>query len=258
MLALSPPSIAMAESNTIYASYRYVMGDNDTKNDAKRVCFLEAKRRLLEKAGVFLESETELKGFKLTKDEVRAYSAALLQVDVVKDEVEFSGGTQAIVMTVKAEIDPIEVRKNVKRISEDKSLREKVHEQQLQLAEMERKLAEVQKRISSANQEAAVPLRKERNVLFQGIDEIENVKINVKETGRKAIANVEIGMNFDDVKKVAGGQRSIDKCGDMTYWNYGDVWVIFNSGVVACIVPSSYFSSCQTCDGYRLYRHVIK
>lgn len=64
------PSLSLAETKTIFADHRYVMGDNDSKNDARRMCFLEAKRRALEKAGTYIESRTEVKDFRLTKDEI--------------------------------------------------------------------------------------------------------------------------------------------------------------------------------------------
>ncbi len=42
-------AMAHAKMETVYASYKYIMGDNDSKNDAKRICFMEAKRLLIEK-----------------------------------------------------------------------------------------------------------------------------------------------------------------------------------------------------------------
>ena len=46
-------SKAYPASESVFASYKYTMGDNDTKNDAKRICFLEAKRLAVEKAGTY-------------------------------------------------------------------------------------------------------------------------------------------------------------------------------------------------------------
>lgn len=63
-------SAAEAEVQTITASHTYVVGDNDSKNDARQLCFLQAKRKVLEKAGLFIESSLEAQNFQLTKDQI--------------------------------------------------------------------------------------------------------------------------------------------------------------------------------------------
>ena len=77
------------------------MGDNDTKNDAKRICFLEAKRLCIEKAGTYIESNSKVINGKLTRDEIRTYAAAILKVEIVSEETKFIGENAAILMTVK-------------------------------------------------------------------------------------------------------------------------------------------------------------
>ena len=82
-------------------SYNHIMGDNDTKNDAKRICFLEAKRLCIEKAGTYIESNSNVINGELTRDEIRAYAAAILKVEIVSEETKFIGENVAILMTVK-------------------------------------------------------------------------------------------------------------------------------------------------------------
>ena len=59
-----------AKTEVIYANHKSVMGDNDSKNDVRRMCFLEAKRKVLEKAGTYIESQTEVMNLHLTRDEI--------------------------------------------------------------------------------------------------------------------------------------------------------------------------------------------
>jgi hypothetical protein len=47
ILLILLPSFSFAEIKTIYVSHKYIMGDNDSKNDARHICFLEAKRKAL-------------------------------------------------------------------------------------------------------------------------------------------------------------------------------------------------------------------
>ncbi len=97
--------IVYPSSETIYASYKYTMGDNDTKNDAKRICFIEAKRLAIEKAGTYIESSTEVKNFQLTRDEIRTFAGAIVKVDIASEEIKFVGESTVIFMTVKADVD---------------------------------------------------------------------------------------------------------------------------------------------------------
>jgi hypothetical protein len=50
LAALILPTGAFAEVQTITATYTYILGDNDSRNDARQLCFLQAKREVLEKA----------------------------------------------------------------------------------------------------------------------------------------------------------------------------------------------------------------
>jgi hypothetical protein len=77
-LLLLSPSGVLAEVETITATHKCVMGDNDSKNDARRMCFLEAKRKVLAKAGAYIQSRTTIKNYQLAEDKITAYSAALL------------------------------------------------------------------------------------------------------------------------------------------------------------------------------------
>ena len=83
-------SVAYPASETIFASYKYTMGDNDTKNDAKRICFLEAKRLAIEKAGTYIESSTEIKNFNLTRNEIQLLPEQLLKLRLPQKRLNLS------------------------------------------------------------------------------------------------------------------------------------------------------------------------
>ena len=70
LAALALPTVAFATTQTITASHTYVMGDNDSRNDARHLCFLEAKRKVLEQVGTFIQSSSEVRDLQLTKDQI--------------------------------------------------------------------------------------------------------------------------------------------------------------------------------------------
>lgn len=77
---------AVAEIKVIEADSVYVMGDNDSKVYARRIATQEAKRTALERAGTFVASLTQVKEYKLTKDEVTAYTAGIIETEIIVDE----------------------------------------------------------------------------------------------------------------------------------------------------------------------------
>ena len=129
-------SLSFSQIKIVYASHKYVMGDRDTKSDARRICFLEAKRMCLEKAGTYIESNTEVLNYKLTKDQIKAYSAAVIQTEIVKDTIQFINGAMTVSMTVKATVDLKKFNEMVGNIRKDSSLEEKLLNQQAQINEL--------------------------------------------------------------------------------------------------------------------------
>ncbi len=105
------------------------MGDNDSKNDARHMCFIEAKRKVLEKAGTFIESRTEIKKYRLSQDEIYAYSAVLLKIETVKEDWKFIGENMAIIISVKADVDTSYIDKQLTKIKTDTSVQEKIKDQ---------------------------------------------------------------------------------------------------------------------------------
>ena len=61
-------------------------------DDARQRCLLEAKRKILEQAGVYIESASEVKNFDLTKDKIASFAAAVMHITETKDEVGFQQG----------------------------------------------------------------------------------------------------------------------------------------------------------------------
>ena len=253
------PFAAYAKTETIFATFKYTMGDNDTKNDAKRIAFIEAKRLLVEKVGVYIESETTVVNTILHRDEIKAFAAAILKVEVAKEDFQISGETQTVSMTVKTDVDPDEVSRTLSKIREDKTLQKKLMEQQRQLTEMENKIKSLQSELGKVDSNNAVPLRKERAVVFQQMGELERIKFTIKSATKSAFENVERGMTPDDVRKIAGNPRSKDECGSTFSWNYGKVWVMFIGGVVGCVIDVDKFrGSCGDCGYYRTFGGIVK
>ncbi len=245
-----------AQSDAIYASYKYTMGDNDTKNDAKRICFLEAKRLCIEKAGTYIESQTDVTNWQLTRDEIKTYASALLKVEIVSEELEFKGENITVSMTVKAEIEKNYIEEKIREIKENDDLQIKIKEQQKKINELESEIRNIQNQLSTDDVDKVIKLRKERKDAFENIDELEAIKYEIKKKTTLAVKNIELGMTPKEVVRLIGEPRAIVSRGGTRYgdprYNYGNVWVVFESGVVSCLVRAEYFKKGLDREHYRV------
>ncbi len=214
------PTESHSQTKVVYGSYKYVMGDNDTKNDAKRICLMEAKRRCLEQAGTYIETEVKGTSTQLTKNEIRTYAAAIIQSEVVTEEINFEGDTIAIYTTVKAEVETGDVIRKLSQIKTDTSLQKKIEEQNRRILDLEHKIRTHQQQLAKTDYDKSFQLRKERSEVFATLD-VENEKIrkiifakrkrDVDRTEkieskatkvRRILKNVELGMELREVKDI--------------------------------------------------------
>ena len=107
------PTVAFAEIQTFTATHTYTLGDHDSKDDAQQRCLLEAKRKILKQAGVYIESASEVKNFDLTKDKITSFAAAVMQVKDTKEEVGFQQGHMTLMLKLTAQVDLAEMRKQL-------------------------------------------------------------------------------------------------------------------------------------------------
>ena len=126
LAALILPTVAFAEIQTFTATHTYILGDHDSKDDARLRCLLEVKREILEQAGVYIESASEVKNFDLTKDKITSFAAAVMQVKDTKEEVGFQQGHMTLTLTTTAQVDLSEVRKQLAARQLDAGVRDTV------------------------------------------------------------------------------------------------------------------------------------
>lgn len=154
-------TLATAQVQTITATHTYVMGDSDSKEQARSLCYLTAKRKVLDKAGVFIESSSEVKNFQLSKDQINSYSAAIVSVEIVKEEFGFANGVNTLTLTVNAKIDMADVKKRLTGIVADKSVQAKVDIQQQQIRQLEQQLQALNQKLGGVSASEKEEVRKD-------------------------------------------------------------------------------------------------
>ncbi len=228
-----------AVNKTITVTHTYVMGDNDSRNDARRLCFLEAKRKVLELDGMFIQSSSEVKNFELTKDQITSYSAAILSVETLHESFDFTKGQNALTLTVKAEVDIEETTKQLAAIASDTSLQQQMNEQLKKLLQLEEVIKRTSAQLARATPDQAGELREERNVVFADLAGLEKVYMVAKERITEErmmecdIANkmqhyVLDGMTKSEVSEILGEPfKKGQGIGADNVWYYGSSVVYF-------------------------------
>ena len=253
---------ATAQTDTIFATYTYTMGDNDTKSDARQLCFLYAKRQCLEKAGTFVQSElkvrkTEKMGSsvssydELTQQDISTFTGAFVKVDIVSEQWAYSGESMTITVAVKAIVDVVFIYEQILAIQQDKEQQQLVNAQQEQLNQIEADILDLQRHLLVSAPDSSISMRYERKELLETINEIEDIQSEIELKGRLAAGNVVVGMTPTEVIKILGEPRTKAIFKSDERYNYGNVWIIFEYGIVSCLVRAEYFQNNATKEEYK-------
>ena len=157
-----------------------------------------------------------------------------------------------LTMVVKAYVDTVDVQKRLATIVADKGLQEKIAAQQQQLKQLEDQMRALNATLNTAPANSSTDLRKERNVILGNIQDLDNKKLvavqvidSLTEKVKRYIAP---NMTMKEVESIMGSPRGRaypflkDFAADA--WNYGDLWVNFNGGVVKCISREQGWYKC--------------
>ncbi len=117
---------ALAEVKVFEADYTYRMGDNDSKVDARRVAVQEAKRKALQLAGAYVETLTQVTSLRLTRDEVRAYTAGVARSEIIADETRGSAQRPEISIRTRCTVDPDDLQEALNRYRENEELEDQL------------------------------------------------------------------------------------------------------------------------------------
>ena len=80
-------NVTFAEPQEISAEGEYRLGDRDSRETAKTAALADAKRKIAEQVGVYVRSYSESNNFKITNDQIKVATNALVKIKT--ESVEF-------------------------------------------------------------------------------------------------------------------------------------------------------------------------
>jgi tetratricopeptide (TPR) repeat protein len=148
-ITLLPVRSVPAEIKTIEADNIYAMGDNDSRVDARRIATQEAKRKALELAGTYVASLTQVKDYQLTKDEVTAYTAGVVETELMVDEMRGTTERPEVYIKVRCRIDTAVLVQQIDRYRESQELREELEASAKEKEALRKERDELQKLLAA-------------------------------------------------------------------------------------------------------------
>jgi|GEM_PF-1034779 len=118
---------ANAEIEIIETESSYIMGDNDSKIDARRIAMQEAKRKALELAGTYVESLTEVKNMSLTKDEIKVYTSGVVETEIISEEMKGTSAHPEIFIRARCKIDTAVLIGHINNFRKNEDLKEQLN-----------------------------------------------------------------------------------------------------------------------------------
>jgi hypothetical protein len=122
---------ALAEIVAFEKTYTYQASEVDSKVSCRAIALEQVKRILLEELGTYLESETEVRDFQLTKDKIVVLTAGIARVDILDEE--WDGATYRLKAMVAADTDQVarsmdELRQDRQKVKELEETRKRADE----------------------------------------------------------------------------------------------------------------------------------
>lgn len=117
---LLPTTLAFGELRTFEKEYTYQASEDDSKNSSRTIALREVKRLLLEELGTYLESQTEVKSFQLTKDQITTLTAGIVKTDIADEK--WDGKTYWLKARISA--DPESVVQSIASLRKDREKQE--------------------------------------------------------------------------------------------------------------------------------------
>jgi len=241
---LAAPAVLLAAPEQITVTHTYYLGDSESRNEARASCLAEAKRKIAEQAGAYVEILSMTRNFQMDRDAVLSFTAALVSVTVEEERFEMDDQSLSLTLTVTGEVDPEVVKRRMDELAQRRLAREG---QGSMLQEIDAPAPHASKEPGTASE----PSVQERAAIAESSeprtatparaasprDAKARLARSLEETTRLCVELAEPGMTRGEVEHLLGEPRAVKNNSRYSYTGakYGHLWVVFRDDVVACV-----------------------
>lgn len=248
--------------------YTYTAGETDSKISSREKALEQVKSILLEELGTYVESyvnynvnESEKISESFFQQEIKTISAGTTETKILDEtwngyefyiKAQIKANPEEVVRRINqtlsarrssAVIDSLKLLLSSSnqeiqvRNQELEKIKAQLNSQNKEIQTKQTTLNSLNQQLSNAKQQLSIYQAQEKQILT----EIETIENRIKSATRTALNNVRIGMTPTEVKQVSGNPRSTENCSTNLYYNYGDVWIMFESNIVVSVFSAQYF-----------------
>ena len=103
-------NIAFSAVQQFSAEGEYRLGDHDTRSIAKDEALADAKRKIIEQVGVFIESYVEVNNYQVTKSQITSVASACIRIKSERVEFLENGLLCRVYLTAEVDMSTLETR----------------------------------------------------------------------------------------------------------------------------------------------------
>jgi tetratricopeptide (TPR) repeat protein len=140
------PASVFSETKIFEKEYAYQASEDDSKNSSKTIALREVKRLLLEELGMYLEVQTEVKNFQLTKDQINILTAGIVKTEILDER--WDGKVYWLKASISA--DPNLVASSINSLRKDREKTKELEEIQRKASELLRENEQLKKELKIA------------------------------------------------------------------------------------------------------------
>ena len=228
------------------------MGDADSRIDARNQCLNEAKRRIAEKAGAFVEIMTRSANFQIERDEITSFAAAVLTVEILDEKLSLEGDHLKLWLKVRGTVDPDEVAQQLETFKKEHARRMEASAKQEMTQPVrvpETTSPQLQPAVFNTTDPVAGPSTK-----AEAAPEPKPAVIHMPPARRLSISAAALarkGMGTHEIESMYGQPFVRKASHGYTGYNYGPFWVVFKNGAVSCVRKN--LAGEPDCSGYGLH-----
>lgn len=168
---------------TLNVTERYVLGDNDTLTDAKKVVLEQAKKSATDYAGSYVESSLSVSGNQITQQQIRVLSAGFMEV-VSSDYQRSVNKSGSIVLdaTAKIKLSKKSIQDGLEKLKTDPERQAKIDKLEENNQRLRRDLLALTKKINNS-ESSRTDLMKAREAILSDLNNNRSAAKQVFEQG---------------------------------------------------------------------------
>lgn len=145
VILLTSASFAFAETMIFTKEYTYQASEFDSKASSRTLALEQVKKLLLEELGTYLISETEVKNYQMTKDQITIFTAGIVKTEILGEK--WDGTTYYLKAKIAADSD--EVAKTVDTLRQDKQKSKELEDVKKRADDLEKEVGRLKQELTA-------------------------------------------------------------------------------------------------------------